>query len=52
MRPVVKHPPAIAQLDAEALVRRSVQAGSIVDLIGGTPLIRLRNLEPRPGVEI
>jgi S-sulfo-L-cysteine synthase (O-acetyl-L-serine-dependent) len=25
---------------------------SIVDLIGGTPLLRLRHLEPRPGIEI
>jgi S-sulfo-L-cysteine synthase (O-acetyl-L-serine-dependent) len=25
---------------------------SIVDLVGGTPLIRLRKIEPRPGVEI
>jgi cysteine synthase B len=25
---------------------------SIVDLVGGTPLLRLRQLEPRPGVEI
>jgi cysteine synthase B len=25
---------------------------SVVDLVGGTPLIRLRSIEPRPGVEI
>jgi cysteine synthase B len=25
---------------------------SIVDLVGGTPLLRLRRIEPRPGVEI
>jgi cysteine synthase B len=31
---------------------RPLPAGSIVDLIGGTPLIRLKRLEPRPGVEI
>ena len=31
---------------------RSESAESIVDLIGGTPLIRLGKLEPRPGVEI
>ncbi len=33
-------------------MRRSQVVGSITDLIGGTPLIRLRNLEPRAGVEI
>jgi cysteine synthase B len=33
-------------------VARSVSRESIVDLIGGTPLIRLRKLEPREGVEI
>ncbi len=33
-------------------VPRSELAESIVDLIGGTPLVRLQNLEPRPGVEI
>jgi len=31
---------------------RNESAESIVDLIGGTPLIRLGKLEPRPGVEI
>jgi cysteine synthase B len=31
---------------------RAETAESIVDLIGGTPLIRLGKLEPRPGVEI
>jgi len=31
---------------------RAVSRDSIVDLIGGTPLIRLRHLEPREGVEI
>ena len=31
---------------------RTETAESIVDLIGGTPLIRLGKLEPRPGVEI
>ncbi len=50
--PARKHAPAVMALDAEAAVRRSVVGGSIVDLIGGTPLIRLRNLEPRAGVEI
>ena len=33
-------------------VPRNESAESIVDLIGGTPLIRLGKLEPRPGVEI
>jgi cysteine synthase B len=33
-------------------VPRSELGESIVDLIGGTPLIRLGKLEPRPGVEI
>jgi cysteine synthase B len=35
-----------------ARVMRSESGESIVDLIGGTPLIRLGKLEPRPGVEI
>jgi cysteine synthase B len=49
-----RHPPAIVALDAEAAIRRAraTTVQSVVDLIGGTPLIRLRNLEPRPGVEI
>lgn len=33
-------------------VPRNESAESIVDLIGGTPLIRLGKLEPRPGVEL
>jgi cysteine synthase B len=49
---MLKHQPAVLSLDPEASVRRAVAGGSIVDLIGGTPLIRLRNLEPRPGIEI
>ena len=43
--------PAGAQLDAALLVRRAQVADSVVDLIGGTPLVRLTNLEP-PGVEL
>ncbi len=43
--------PAGAQLDAALLVRRAQAADSVVDLIGGTPLVRLFNLEP-PGVEL
>jgi cysteine synthase B len=39
-------------LDTAQAVRRSRTARSIVDLIGRTPLIRLRRLEPRPGVEL
>ncbi|HEY1586903.1 MAG TPA: cysteine synthase family protein, partial [Polyangia bacterium] len=35
-----------------ARVMRSESGESIVDLIGGTPLIRLGKLEPRAGVEI
>ncbi|MGZ3425494.1 MAG: PLP-dependent cysteine synthase family protein [Polyangia bacterium] len=31
---------------------RTESGQSIVDLIGGTPLVRLAKLEPRPGVEI
>jgi cysteine synthase B len=49
---VSKYPAARLSLDAQAAVRRSVAVTSIVDLIGGTPLVRLANLEPRPGVEI
>jgi cysteine synthase B len=39
-------------LDGDAAARRAVKTTSIVDLIGGTPLIRLAGLEPRAGVEI
>ncbi|HEY7955729.1 MAG: PLP-dependent cysteine synthase family protein [Polyangia bacterium] len=39
-------------LEALASARRLVAAGSLVDLIGGTPLIRLANLEPRQGIEL
>jgi cysteine synthase B len=34
------------------MAMRTESGQSIVDLIGGTPLIRLRKLEPREGVEI
>lgn len=44
-------PPARVQLDAELCKRRALACDSVLDLIGGTPLIRLHNLEP-PGVEI
>jgi cysteine synthase B len=47
-----QHPPAALSLDADASVCRAVTGGSIVDLIGGTPLVRLRNLEPRADVEL
>lgn len=45
--------PAAVQLDAELAVRRAraMTCDSVLDLIGGTPLIRLRNVEP-PGVEL
>jgi S-sulfo-L-cysteine synthase (O-acetyl-L-serine-dependent) len=45
-------PSAARQLDDAVLVRRAQAVGSIVDLIGGTPLIRLAALEPRDGIEI
>jgi cysteine synthase B len=47
-----RQPPAALMLDAEAAVRRSLAVESILDLVGGTPLVRLANLEPRPGIEI
>jgi cysteine synthase B len=50
--PARKSPPAVLALDEQAAVRRAQRVDSIIDLIGGTPLIRLANLEPRPGVEI
>jgi cysteine synthase B len=49
---MTKHPPAALQLDAEALAHRARTVDSVVDLIGHTPLIRLHNIEPRPGIEI
>ncbi len=52
MKRAVKHAPAARLLDVEAAVRRARRVESVVELIGRTPLIRLRNLEPRPGVEI
>jgi S-sulfo-L-cysteine synthase (O-acetyl-L-serine-dependent) len=47
------HPPAAVELhEALALRRARLQTcDSVLDLIGGTPLVRLRNLEP-PGVEL
>jgi len=51
-RALAKHPPAARLLDVEAAIRRARRVESVVELIGRTPLIRLRNLEPRPGVEI
>ncbi len=47
------HPPAARQLATELAVRRAqaMTCESVLDLIGGTPLCRLRNLEP-PGVEL
>jgi cysteine synthase B len=38
--------------EAASVLSRAQAAGSIVDLVGGTPLVRLRHLEPRDGVEI
>jgi len=38
--------------DTGKALARSLTSSSIVDQIGGTPLIRLQHLEPRPGVEI
>ncbi len=45
-------PPAGLSLDREAHVRRARRAESVVDLIGNTPIVRLRNLEPRDGIEL
>lgn len=53
MTPVRRHfPPAALSLDSAAAVRRARRVDSVVDLIGNTPLIRLRNMEPRDGIEI
>ena len=51
-RALAKHPPAARLLDIEGAVHRCRRVESITELIGRTPLIRLRNLEPRPEVEI
>lgn len=48
MRP----PPAIFEVDQQIALRRARTVDSVCDLIGHTPLVRLRNLEPHPGVEI
>ena len=45
-------PRAGLSLESERLVRRSRRVESVLDRIGGTPLVRLRNLEPRPGIEL
>ena len=44
-------PPASLQLQRELTRRKAIAASSVLDLIGGTPLIRLAQLEP-PGVEL
>jgi cysteine synthase B len=49
--PAPPAPPAVVQLEDELLRRRSRAYGSVLDLIGGTPLVRLAKLEP-PGVSI
>lgn len=43
--------PAAVQLEDELLRRRSRAYGSVLELIGGTPLVRLAKLEP-PGVQL
>jgi cysteine synthase B len=48
---VSEHPPA-AVAAALAVTRRSRVVRSVTELVGNTPLLRLRRLEPRPGVEI
>jgi cysteine synthase B len=46
-------PPAALQLAQELAMRRARPVvESITDLIGNTPLVRLHQLEPKPGVEI
>lgn len=48
-----KDAPAGVRADWEAIVKRARPVvDSIVDLVGNTPLVRLANLEERPGVEI
>jgi cysteine synthase B len=46
----VEAPPSHAA--HELALARAQAKGSIVELIGGTPLMRLRSMEPREGVEI
>ena len=49
----LRRPPAGAQLLRRVDPRRNVRVGSIVDLIGNTPLVRLHALESEtPGVEL
>jgi cysteine synthase B len=50
--PAHQSPSARQQLDEAQVIRRALRVASIVDLIGGTPLVRLHSLEPRAGVEI
>jgi cysteine synthase B len=45
-------PPAALTLQSPSVIQRARRADSIVDLIGWTPLVRLRRLEPRPDVEV
>jgi cysteine synthase B len=45
---VSQHPPAVAGL----VSHRSRVVRSVTELVGNTPLLRLRRLEPRPGIEI
>ena len=45
--------PAAVELARHAMLRRlRGPVDSIVDLVGDTPLVRLRRIEPRPGIEI
>lgn len=44
-------PPASQQVEAALTLRRARAYDSVLDLIGGTPLVRMASLEP-PGVEL
>lgn len=45
--------PAVAQLELQQALRRPARAGSIIELVGNTPLVRLHRIERDvPGVEL
>jgi cysteine synthase B len=52
--PVPRGPlPAVVQLHQQQALRRPARAGSIIELVGNTPLVRLHHIErDAPGVEI
>jgi len=45
-------PPAALAVELAAASRRARVVRSVTELVGNTPLVRLRRMEPRPGIEL